>query len=98
MSTGRAERMLHTFKIELKKMVEGQHADWEECLPQVLLGYQCRRHATGLSPFELMFWLVACMNQSEPIALMPGSLEEHHRLENTASMGLRATSRCKQLG
>lgn len=68
--------MLFTFEVELKKMVAGQDADWEEFLPQVLLGYQCHRHATGLSPFELIFWLLARMNQSDPVELIPGSSEE----------------------
>ena len=53
---GLVERFNGTLKSMLKKFVNKNGKDWDECLPYILFAYrEVPQETTGFSPFELLF-------------------------------------------
>jgi hypothetical protein len=57
-SSGKVEQMNRTLKLQLGKLCQDTHLQWDQLLPIALL--RIRSSPTkqmGLSPFEILFWV-----------------------------------------
>lgn len=95
-SNGKAERMVRSIKIAVKKMVVGQGMDCEESLPNVLYVYHHLRLSSGAPPFVLTDEVVSRVESSDAVALISNASENHRRLELPANVALWARRRDDQ--
>lgn len=51
----KVERMVGTIKRAIKKVILSTNKQWDQCIDEVLRGYQCRPGPDGMSPLEMMF-------------------------------------------
>lgn len=97
MSNGRAERMVKTIKTAVKKMVDNQERDWQECLTRVLYGCCLHLLCKGASLFELMVGTVSRMDLADSFAVIENASYKNGKFEQMSSSALRAEHQEEQM-
>lgn len=90
MANGRAERMVATIKLSIKRTVIRTDLDWADSIPRILCGYRRRGRGTVPSPFQLMYGIRPRMIRTDTIALMQNGSAHHRVLELLGASGDRA--------